>query len=310
MCRGHCGKVYHDRCKKALDSAYRGRYRDRGNNPSEWICWVCSEGKAECFICRKIDTVSWNTRKPIPGYVRKLLAKENPPKSEYPGQRDDPMGQPSENKQREHGPNSPDEPWKHPERRQKEGEPHLIEQKEDEQKETEFRFQFDNTTPAEENKVVKCYTGSCTRYYHIDCLMKSKHRCLFNSLKKDEFKCSLHFCKLCSRTSEESLLMQCLKCPTSFHLKCTRADPLITKLSRRHMICGTHYQEHVSDDSDRKEDAMENHSKYPSSDMPDPETNNQEDEGEASGDPNKSTVFKIEKHMSVDSKGKENPDEE
>lgn len=55
---------------------------------------------------------------------------------------------------------------------------------------------------------------------------------------------------------------------------------------------------------------MENHSKYPSSDMPDPENINQEGEGEASGYPNKSTVFKIEKHMSVDSKGKELPDEE
>lgn len=42
------------------------------------------------------------------------------------------------------------------------------------------------------------------------------------------------------------------------------------------MMCGNHYQEHASDDSDHKEDAVENYSKYHSSDLPD-----QEDDGTA-----------------------------
>jgi hypothetical protein len=33
------------------------------------------------------------------------------------------------------------------------------------------------------------------------------------------------------------------------------------------MICGNHDQDNVSDDSDRKEDAIENHSKYHLSDL-------------------------------------------
>lgn len=146
--------------------------------------------------------------------------------------------------------------------------------------------------------MIKCYTGSCSRFYHLDCLNKSKYRCLFNSLKKDEFKCSLHFCKLCSQTSEHSLLMQCLKCPTSFHMKCSRADIYIQKLSRRHMVCGAHYQDHMSDDSDRKEDAIENHSKYHSSDLIEHEVPNEQDDTMQMSELQRQNIFKIEKHKS------------
>lgn len=67
------------------------------------------------------------------------------------------------------------------------------------------------------------------------------------------------------------------------------------------MICGSHYQEHVSDESDRKEDAMENHSKYHSSDIPDQDNQNDDEEAAQMIEKNKSGIFKIEKHKSVDS---------
>lgn len=50
-------------------------------------------------------------------------------------------------------------------------------------------------------------------------------------------------------------------------MKCSKCDPLIQKLSRRHMICGSHVPDNASEESDRKEDAIENHSKYHSSDL-------------------------------------------
>lgn len=94
-------------------------------------------------------------------------------------------------------------------------------------------------------------------------------------------------------------------------MKCARADTFVTKLSRRHMICGSHYQEAVSDESDRKEDAMENHSKYHSSDIPDQENRDEEDDQNGGSERNKSSIFKIEKHKSTDSiKEKEKMEED
>jgi hypothetical protein len=103
---------------------------------------------------------------------------------------------------------SNDDAWKYPERRIKNEDVHLVKSEDGKQKETEFKFQFDSDSAYARQVVIKCYTGSCARHYHLDCLEKSKHRCLFNTLKKDEFKCSLHFCSLCRQTSEHSLLMQ------------------------------------------------------------------------------------------------------
>lgn len=36
--------------------------------------------------------------------------------------------------------------------------------------------------------------------------------------------------------------MQCLKCPISYHMKCSKQEKYLKKLSRRHIICSAHYR--------------------------------------------------------------------
>ena len=302
--RGHWGKVYHDRWKKSLDNQIRTLHPEMMNTNREWICWFCREGKAEWFIWKKIDPVKLNLKKPVPSYIlQKSGSSANSySQSQYISQKDNPSGE-QKDMNNDTFQNLEEESWKYPERRlQKQSSEEIMKLKSSEELGVnEFKFQFDN-------EVIKCYTGSWARYYHLDWLVKSKFRCLFNSLKKDEFKWSLHFCKLWGQTSENSLLMQCLKCPTSFHMKCSRADLCIQKLSRRHMICGAHYQEHISDDSDRKEDALENHSKYHSSELLEQENQN-EDESVRTGERQRSAAYKIDKQRLLKSKEENEMDE-
>jgi hypothetical protein len=84
QCRGHCGKVFHDRCKKALDSNYLDKDKEDESNPSDWLCWLCSGGKAECFICKKIEFVKWNSRKPVPSYIKNNPALVGYYRSNFP----------------------------------------------------------------------------------------------------------------------------------------------------------------------------------------------------------------------------------
>ena len=296
ICRGHCGKVYHDRWKKTLDNQIRTLHPEILNANREWICWFWREGKAEWFIWKKIDPVKLNLKKPIPPYIlQKSVSSANSySQSQYISQKDNTNGE-QKDLNNDTFQNLDEEPWKYPEKRlQKQTSEDLIKLKDGEGEASEFKFQFDN-------EVIKCYTGSWARYYHLDWLVKSKFRWLFNSLKKDEFKCSLHFCKYWGQTSEHSLLMQWLKWPTSFHMKWSRTDMYIQKLSRRHMVWGAHYQEHMSDDSDRKEDAIENHSKYHSSDLLEQENQN-EDESVQLGEKQRLSVFKVEKQKSQEEK--------
>lgn len=67
------------------------------------------------------------------------------------------------------------------------------------------------------------------------------------------------------------------------------------------MICGAHYQEHISDDSDRKEDALENHSKYHSSELLEQENQN-EDESFRAGERQRSLASKLERQKSLKAK--------
>lgn len=136
-CRGHCGKVYHDRCKKSLDTFYRNKGQEAMNEPNEWICWLCREGKAECFICKQIDPVKWSPKKQIPFYIRNNPAGELEPSVKDP----------------EKPPFDPNDSYKCPENRQKPDEPHLVKPEGEEQKETEFKFRFDNEEPFTNQKV-------------------------------------------------------------------------------------------------------------------------------------------------------------
>jgi len=65
-----------------------------------------------------------------------------------------------------------------------------------------------------------------------------------------------------------------------------------------------HYTEPASEESDRKEDAMENHSRYQSSDVPEPEMPNDEAEVSQNMESDKGSIFKIIKHKSIDEKEK------
>lgn len=137
-CRGHCGKVYHDRCKKNLDNVHGGKTPDSMSEPSEWICWLCKEGKAECFICKKVDPVKWSSKKPVPFYIKSNSGTEEADKLEGLHGKDDPMGKPRNKEVNEDTPKA---------------EPHLVNAEGEDQKETEFKFTFEKEEPKPKQKV-------------------------------------------------------------------------------------------------------------------------------------------------------------
>jgi len=145
-CRGHCGKVYHDRCKKSLDNYFRGRVKDSNNESNEWLCWLCREGKAECFICKKFDIIKWNPKKPIPSYIRNNPDLINKLRNTA-GPKSEPMGRIKEENPDVYQKIHDDDAWKNTDRKSKNNEPHLVKSEDGQQKETEFKFQFESETP-------------------------------------------------------------------------------------------------------------------------------------------------------------------
>jgi hypothetical protein len=146
ICRGHCGKVYHDRCKKNLESNPRNRLQIVGADPRKWICWICREGKAECFICKKIDYVKPNPKKPLPPYVINMNSSSinSYSPSHYSSQRENTTER--QRKDDLYLTIDQDDAWKLPEKKAAEKKPFVEEPKpkEEENKETEFKFQFES----------------------------------------------------------------------------------------------------------------------------------------------------------------------
>lgn len=139
-CQGHCGKIYRDECKKRLDMKYLGEINERAD-PNRWLCWLCSQGKAECFICGEIDFVKWNARKKVPSYIR-----NNPALAQYHkyGQQQQLQKRPEES-EKDNPESAERAPTPGVDNSSKE--PHLIQTEGDGDKETEIKFRFDDPPP-------------------------------------------------------------------------------------------------------------------------------------------------------------------
>ena len=145
QCKGHCGKIYHEDCKNRIDEDFRERVREN-INPNEWLCWLCCQGKAECFICKQIDYVKWNARKPVPSYI-----KNNPALAEYHkggssshDKKEASRSEEKESKPKDYSESNPDNSQK---------EPHLIKNEDGMEKETEIKFRFDDPPPVPRSPV-------------------------------------------------------------------------------------------------------------------------------------------------------------
>ena len=90
-------------------------------------------------------------------------------------------------------------------------------------------------------QVEKCIVGSCQKYYHFNCLQSNQNVDIYtNNKNQTRFRCPLHYCSGCSISGNSVQILQCVACPTSYHLKCFRADRGAVKLTKKFILCGQH----------------------------------------------------------------------
>ena len=92
-----------------------------------------------------------------------------------------------------------------------------------------------------EKKVEKCIVGSCNKFYHLECLKTNPNVDFYiNNKKISRFRCPHHYCSGCGISGNSVQILQCVECPTSYHLKCFRADRFAIKLTKKFILCGKH----------------------------------------------------------------------
>ena len=90
-------------------------------------------------------------------------------------------------------------------------------------------------------KVEKCIVGSCNKFYHLECLKTNPNVDFYiNNKKINRFRCPHHYCSGCGISGNSVQILQCVECPTSYHLKCFRADRFAVKLTKKFILCGKH----------------------------------------------------------------------
>jgi chromodomain-helicase-DNA-binding protein 7 len=91
------------------------------------------------------------------------------------------------------------------------------------------------------DKVEKCIVGSCNKFYHLECLKANPNVDFYiNNKKINRFRCPHHYCSGCGISGNSVQILQCVECPTSYHLKCFRADRFAIKLTKKFILCGKH----------------------------------------------------------------------
>ena len=89
--------------------------------------------------------------------------------------------------------------------------------------------------------VEKCAVGSCFKFYHESCLKENQNVDYYiNNKCQSKFRCPVHYCSGCGISGNSVQILQCVKCPISYHLKCFRADRLAVKLTKKYILCGQH----------------------------------------------------------------------
>src|SRR5574343_1985134 len=76
--------------------------------------------------------------------------------------------------------------------------------------------------------LVKCSISTCGKSYHGMCAKASGKRLL----------CQRHSCGICGSSANAKSLLQCIKCPNAFHIKCYSRKFL--RLNKRYIICHNH----------------------------------------------------------------------
>lgn len=59
-------------------------------------------------------------------------------------------------------------------------------------------------------------------------------------MKVQRFRCPLHYCEICQASGDSVLIVQCMQCPTAYHLKCLPSDTKAIRLTKKYIICGKH----------------------------------------------------------------------
>mmetsp|Transcript_43206 Transcript_43206/g.31151 ORF Transcript_43206/g.31151 Transcript_43206/m.31151 type:complete len:87 (+) Transcript_43206:181-441(+) len=82
-------------------------------------------------------------------------------------------------------------------------------------------------------------------------------------MRVQRFRCPLHYCEQCTASGDSILIVQCVMCPTAYHLKCLPLDTKAIRLTKKYIICGKHnvdpsqhtlYDENFLMNSDKKRD--------------------------------------------------------
>lgn len=88
-----------------------------------------------------------------------------------------------------------------------------------------------------ENVLTKCSTANCNKFYHLECVKDNKLFKYFDPNTQKRFRCSLHYCACCGISGDTMAIAQCVRCPKSYHLKCHPKDKIITRITKKLMIC-------------------------------------------------------------------------
>lgn len=60
-------------------------------------------------------------------------------------------------------------------------------------------------------------------------------------MKVQRFRCPLHYCEICQASGDSVLIVQCVACPTAYHVKCMpRGDPNAIRLTKKYVVCKRH----------------------------------------------------------------------
>jgi chromodomain-helicase-DNA-binding protein 7 len=80
-------------------------------------------------------------------------------------------------------------------------------------------------------QVIRCSTPSCGKFYHPSCLKEPP---------KKRFNCPLHNCVICSESGNSKALLQCVRCPSAFHISCYKRR--VMRLNKKYIVCHNHKQ--------------------------------------------------------------------
>ncbi|KAK9815454.1 hypothetical protein WJX72_003907 [[Myrmecia] bisecta] len=90
--------------------------------------------------------------------------------------------------------------------------------------------------PSPEAPLQKCSMRSCGRHYHPGCVAASPLTSYSGAGRA--FRCPVHYCAHCGRSGDAVPMLQCIRCATGYHIRCTPAEARI--ISKKLIVCPKH----------------------------------------------------------------------